>query len=339
MENLKIRTLFPDEIEVKVQSVKQNGLVAVLYKDSRVDMNILDETFGTMGWKNTHEVIDGKTFCTISLWDKEKNEWVTKSNVGSLDSNNGSGGSAKVKGEISDSFKRAATVVGIGRELYTSPFIWIGSDKVEITGNNGKFYCRTEMRVNLIEYDENRRVSKLEIVNSKTGAPVYRWMNKNAKTSTSAQRPVQQEQPAQNNAAQAPAQETVQTKPAETQPATVQNTAPAQQNVAEQPAPKQAAKQPTKKQPKAEAPVEGTIQTEDVPENTVSPGDAVIPMGYAKGTTISAFFQKEAKRAVDKGLPVDADKIFEYFMNLSAPQFDDFKANIVKFKNMLKKAS
>ena len=42
----KFRDLRADEIECRVQSVKENGLVLLLYKDARVDMNILDETVG-----------------------------------------------------------------------------------------------------------------------------------------------------------------------------------------------------------------------------------------------------------------------------------------------------
>ena len=38
----------------------------------------------------------------------------------------------KEKGEASDSFKRAGFKWGIGRELYTSPFIYISADKCNI---------------------------------------------------------------------------------------------------------------------------------------------------------------------------------------------------------------
>ncbi len=326
-EKMKIRTLYPDEIEVKTQTVKKTGASVVLYKDSRVDMNILDETFGTMGWKNEHSVIDGKTFCTISLWDDEKNEWVTKSNVGSLDS--GAPGAAKVKGEISDSFKRAATVVGIGRELYTSPFIWIDSSKIEISENNGRFNVRTDMRVNVIEYDENRRINKLEIVNAKTGAPIFRWMSgKKAAAATTA--PATQKAPApkkeEKSAAPTPAPEAVKPAPtpAQTAPAPVQETAAAAPVEPIQPAPEPAENT-------------GAIKVEQVtaPESS-DPGEAVVPIGYASGETLKEFYQREAKRAMDKGLPVDLDKMFGYYENLSAPKYADFKEAVKQFKASLK---
>jgi hypothetical protein len=40
----KFRCLRADEIECRVQQVKDNGLVLLLYKDARCDMIILDET-------------------------------------------------------------------------------------------------------------------------------------------------------------------------------------------------------------------------------------------------------------------------------------------------------
>ena len=325
-EKMKIRTLFPDEIEVKTQSVRKNGVVAVLYKDSRVDMNILDETFGTMGWKNEHFVVDGKTFCTISIWDDDKKEWVTKSNVGSLDS--GAPGAAKVKGEISDSFKRAATVVGIGRELYTSPFIWIGSDKLDIQEINGKCICRTELRVNVIEYDENRRIRKLEVVNAKSNAPVFRWISTKNPASVTKQAVQNTEptvisqdntdnpflQPKGREAANATAE-----KPKETVP----------YNTVNEPASMSAGPAGN-----------GTIKVEEADSSdTTPPGDAIIPIGYARGETLSEYYQREAKRATDKGLEVNVEKIFEFFEKLSAPQFEQFKSNVQQFKASLKAAS
>ena len=109
------RTLRADEIDVRVQQVKKNNAGKVfaqllLYKDARVDMRLLDETFGQMNWKRTHEVVDGNMYCTISIWDSEKKEWVSKQDVG-VESM-----TEKEKGQASDSFKRAGFNWGIGRE-------------------------------------------------------------------------------------------------------------------------------------------------------------------------------------------------------------------------------
>ena len=122
----QIRTLRADEIECRVQQVTEKGCVLLIYKDARVDMRILDETFGVDGWQRTHEVINGNLFCNIEIWSDEKKCWVKKQDVGT-ESN-----TEKEKGEASDSFKRAGFNVGIGRELYSSPFIWIKLDPSEI---------------------------------------------------------------------------------------------------------------------------------------------------------------------------------------------------------------
>ena len=110
----KIRSLRADEIEVRVNMVTEKGAQLLLYKDSRCDKRILDETFGVNGWQNRYEEIKGNLFCTISIWDGK--QWVDKCDCG-VESF-----SEKEKGEASDAFKRAGFNVGIGRELYTKIF-------------------------------------------------------------------------------------------------------------------------------------------------------------------------------------------------------------------------
>lgn len=125
-----IRDLRADEIDCRVQSVKEKGLVLLLYKDARVDMNILDETFGAENWQREHYECKGNLFCRIGV--KLGGEWVWKSDCGT-ESN-----TEAQKGEASDSFKRAGFNWGIGRELYTAPFIWVDAAKCNI--KNGKCY-------------------------------------------------------------------------------------------------------------------------------------------------------------------------------------------------------
>ena len=151
-----IRLLNADEIEVRVQSVKQTksstGCILLLYKDARVDMRILDETFGMAGWKRTHEVINNNLFCNIDIWDDAKKEWIRKQDVG-VESN-----AEKEKGQASDSFKRAGFNVGIGRELYTAPFIWINLEQGETyqKGNNVSLSPRVKFKVKSIGYNDKR---------------------------------------------------------------------------------------------------------------------------------------------------------------------------------------
>lgn len=136
---MKFRTLRADEIECRVAMAKENGISLLLYKDARCDMNILDETVGPMNWKRHHTRENAN--CIVSIYDNEKNEWIEKEDTGT-ESN-----TEKEKGLASDSFKRACFNWGIGRELYTAPFIWIGSDKCNIRDNRGRWVCNDKFKV------------------------------------------------------------------------------------------------------------------------------------------------------------------------------------------------
>ena len=80
----KFRDLRADEIECRVQSVKENGLVLLLYKDARVDMNILDETVGSSNWQREHYECKGNLYCRVGIntnYDKPDlpDRWIWKS--------------------------------------------------------------------------------------------------------------------------------------------------------------------------------------------------------------------------------------------------------------------
>ena len=126
MKNTEIRLLRADEIECRVGTINERGLSLLLYKDARVDQKILDEAFGMYGWERTHQSIEGNLYCTVRIWDSEKAQWIEKQDVGTTSY------TEKEKGQASDAFKRACVNVGIGRELYTAPFIWIPSSKANI---------------------------------------------------------------------------------------------------------------------------------------------------------------------------------------------------------------
>ena len=76
------RDLKSDEIDCRIAQITEKGLVLLLYKDARVDQNILDETVGSYNWQREHEFKDGKLYCKVSIWDKEKSQWVYKEDVG-----------------------------------------------------------------------------------------------------------------------------------------------------------------------------------------------------------------------------------------------------------------
>ena len=163
---MKFRALKASEIDCRIQSIGQNktgavGTTILLYKDARVDMNILDETIGAMNWQREHSVVNGNLYCTISIWDEEKKQWVSKSDVGT-ESN-----TEKEKGQASDSFKRAGFNWGIGRELYSAPFVYIQLDKSEYIERNGKLTSNAKFKVKDIDYDESRNIVRLVVVDSK----------------------------------------------------------------------------------------------------------------------------------------------------------------------------
>nr|DAR94743.1 MAG TPA: Rad52/22 family double-strand break repair protein [Caudoviricetes sp.] len=156
--NLNFRTLKSNEIEVKPQIVKENGFSLLLYKNARVDMELLDEVVGAMNWQRKHSRDNAN--CIVSIYDEDKKIWVEKEDTGTESF------TEKEKGLASDSFKRACFNWGIGRELYSAPSIWINESKHITKNNNGKLVLNSKFYVKNIEY-ENRNIIHLEIIDSK----------------------------------------------------------------------------------------------------------------------------------------------------------------------------
>ncbi|MBR6271376.1 MAG: hypothetical protein IKR26_04410 [Lachnospiraceae bacterium] len=148
MKKVEARALRADEVEVRIGTAKKDGtgVSLLLYKDARCDMNMLDEIVGPGNWQKSYEMIGDELYCTVSIWDDDKKTWVSKTDVGTESY------TEAVKGRASDAFKRACVNwFGIGRELYTAPFIWIsGATK------DDKFWVM-DMMV------ENHRITKLII--------------------------------------------------------------------------------------------------------------------------------------------------------------------------------
>ena len=156
-----LRLLRADEIECRVGTVNEKGLSLLLFKDARVDQKILDETFTPFGWRRTHQSIDGNLYCMVEIWDKEKGQWIAKQDVGTTSY------SEKEKGQASDSFKRACFNWGLGRELYTAPFIWIPAGIVSIQQKENRYITTDRFSVDSISYNEEREINGLVILNGK----------------------------------------------------------------------------------------------------------------------------------------------------------------------------
>ena len=154
---LKFRKLKAEEIELRVGATTDSGFSLLLYKTARVDANILDETVGQECWQKKFYQVKNTMICSLGILTE--NGWIWKDDAG--DESN----TEAVKGEASDSFKRAGFAWGIGRELYTSPFVWITKDQ----NNDPK---KSHYQVKEIDYKDNE-ISKLVIVNEKTGQVVF----------------------------------------------------------------------------------------------------------------------------------------------------------------------
>ena len=157
------RLLTAGEIECRVAQTGKgkNGpwCQILIYKDARVDQKLLDEVVGPMNWKDSYEFINGSLYCTVSIWDKEKKEWISKQNVGT-ESN-----TEKEKGQASDAFKRACFNWGLGRELYTAPKdVFITLKEGEFFEKDGRIQTRYRFDVSEIAYDKDRQITKLVIV-------------------------------------------------------------------------------------------------------------------------------------------------------------------------------
>lgn len=159
MENIKFRTLYPSEIEVRPQNKAKNSdtKILLLYIDSRAVTTLLDETVGNLNWQNTFYEANGLLFNKLSIRHPETGEWISRSDTGSestIEEN---------KGKVSDTFKRCLSRFGV-TELYSSPKIEVQDDGYGCTG----------YKVSEIAYDDNRKITHLVIVN-RFGWEMARW--------------------------------------------------------------------------------------------------------------------------------------------------------------------
>lgn len=163
---VQFRDLKANEIDCRVSTFNESYLTILLYKDARVDQSILDETVKPENWQRDHKELKNNIYCGISIWDNEKQQWITKWDCGKESVTEAE------KGEASDSFKRAGFNWGIGRELYTAPTIYIPykdkeeKENYEIKTKNNKKTTYTKFYVEAIEIT-NKEITGLAIKNNK----------------------------------------------------------------------------------------------------------------------------------------------------------------------------
>lgn len=158
MSRIKWDLMRPEDIEIRPATIQNGKGTLLLYQDSRNTMDALDRNFGEFGWKIEYKEVAGQIYGRLSIKDPETGEWISKEDTGE-ESN-----IAANKGLSSDILKRTAVRFGYGRELYSAPKIVIPDDGYKCTG----------YKVGEIEYDGNRNITHLVIVN-RFGKEAFRW--------------------------------------------------------------------------------------------------------------------------------------------------------------------
>lgn len=154
---LELAKPFPaSDVEWRLQNLtkdKSRGM-AVPYIDSRATQNRLDEVVGPFRWQTKFIAWHpngqkASQLCALSIFDESRGEWITKCD-GAEDTD-----FEPIKGGISDSFKRAAVLWGIGRYLYAMDTFWVDA---EAAGNSFRIPEREQKRLDSIYEKEVTRI-------------------------------------------------------------------------------------------------------------------------------------------------------------------------------------
>lgn len=167
MTDIRFKPLGPKDVEVRVAQCTERGCSLLLYKDARCDMRMLDEAVGPENWGCDYDEVKGNLFCRVGI-RTDTNGWVYKQDVG-IPSNVDA-----QKGEASDAFKRACFKWGIGRELYTAPFMWVPAERLASLKMNdkGKWACHDRFSVASMTIDGGE-IAEVSIRNDRTGKVVW----------------------------------------------------------------------------------------------------------------------------------------------------------------------
>lgn len=166
MKDLRFRAPKAEELEIRVQQAKNGKTKLLTYIDSRAAVLLLNETVGAFGWQSDFKEVNGLTICCMSIWDNEKQQWITKSDTGAesnLEAN---------KGLISDAYKRCLARWGFTC-LYTAPEI--------VLPYEDKF---AKLKVSEVTFDSDYadgNMTRLILVD-KNNKEVFKWDKENGTT-------------------------------------------------------------------------------------------------------------------------------------------------------------
>ena len=151
------------EIEWKIQTTTQDKArgLACAYLNARAIQKRLDDVVGPFNWRNEYQMWQANSqVCGISIFNGERNEWLTKYD-GAPNSD-----FEEIKGGLSDAFKRAAVLWGIGRYLYDLGSIWVDIEP------RGKSFAIRQDQYARLEAEYSKAVNKLFDTPAAPSAPV-----------------------------------------------------------------------------------------------------------------------------------------------------------------------
>jgi len=134
----------------RVQSFSKNKASAacVAYVDSRDVQNLLDNVCWPENWQDKYYQVKDTMLCSIGI--KIWGEWVWKTDGGTETDIEGA------KGELSDSFKRAAVKWWIGRFLYDMDIKYVDANEKKLPWNYPHVIDKQWQRVyDLTDYINN----------------------------------------------------------------------------------------------------------------------------------------------------------------------------------------
>ena len=167
MKKIEFRNATREELEVRMQGqvynpdTKQFGINLLIFKDARVDANILDETVGNSNWDRDYFEVCGQTYCKVTI-RMEDGTTAYKCDVGTPSN------LEAVKGTSSDAFKRACFSWGIARFLYSCPSIVVYDDVCNIKEKDGKKITYDKFSVAFLDIADSpigKKIVGLVIVN------------------------------------------------------------------------------------------------------------------------------------------------------------------------------
>ena len=176
-----MRPLKAEDIDVRIGQVGDGYISLLLYKDARVDRQMLDETYGAFNWQCDYKELKGNMYCGIGVWNDQSQQWVWKWDCGTESQ------TEKEKGEASDAFKRAGFRWGIGIELYNSPRIYLNVATDKVGDYKFKLHNPRELAGMFVSHIKtvNGKIEELDIAQKVKGRPdMIVWSTTKGKVGT-----------------------------------------------------------------------------------------------------------------------------------------------------------